>query len=199
MSADQSKERILREATTEFALYGYNAASTNKIMLQAGLAKGLLFHHFFSKEELYSACLQKIIKEFQQELDIFMQEMSKDLFERLADFLTWKSRLAREKPITLRFLFGLSSLPVDIRSKADAQILILRKKNSKLLEDYDTSPWKAEIDQEKALAVIVMVFDAFDQKIIRLMSSEEPFDHKEMLSYTLSMLDVLKTGFYRSK
>ncbi len=199
MSAGQSKDRILQEAIREFAVFGYNKASTNKIMLQAGLAKGLLFHYFSSKQDLYNACLQNILEDFQLDLDIFMKEMSKDLFERLADFLAWKSRLAREKPNTLRFLLGLSNLPVDIRSNADELILTLREKNSKLLDNYDTSLWKAEIDQEKALAVIVMVFDAFDQKMIRLMSSEESFDHKEMLSYTLSMLDVLKTGFYRSK
>ena len=196
--ADLSKEKILNEAINEFAHAGYAGASTNKIMQNTGLAKGLLFHYFPSKQALFNACLENILSTFQKDLDIFMQNMSEDLFERLADFLTWKSRLAQEQPITLRFLLGLTNLPPEIRVTTDDLLLTLRQKNSKLLSNYDKTLWNPKINQKDALQVIVMVFEAFDQKMIMQMNSKVSYDPKEMLPYALSMLEVLKTGFYTS-
>lgn len=39
-----SRRKILDAAIAEFALRGYEAASTNRICQQADISKGLLFH-----------------------------------------------------------------------------------------------------------------------------------------------------------
>jgi len=57
MSAPDARSRILSAALTEFALHGAEAASTNAIAASASVAKGLVFHYFGSKPELYAAVL----------------------------------------------------------------------------------------------------------------------------------------------
>lgn len=47
------QNRILNAAIDEFAVYGYDRASTNNIVKNAGISKGLLFHYFGNKKELY--------------------------------------------------------------------------------------------------------------------------------------------------
>ena len=50
---DARKNRILEAALVEFADKGYKKASTNTIVKEAKVSKGLLFHYFISKKELY--------------------------------------------------------------------------------------------------------------------------------------------------
>ena len=52
---DGKRQRILDAAIREFAEHGYDKASTNSIVKEAGIAKGLLFHYFGSKKGSTSA------------------------------------------------------------------------------------------------------------------------------------------------
>ncbi|KZL90506.1 TetR/AcrR family transcriptional regulator [Clostridium magnum] len=49
----EKKKRILDACIEEFALNGYDKASTNSIVKKAGISKGLLFHYFGSKKTLF--------------------------------------------------------------------------------------------------------------------------------------------------
>lgn len=55
-----SKKRsaVLAAATTEFAKYGYLAASTNRISAAAGVSKGALFSYFATKEALFAGVIR---------------------------------------------------------------------------------------------------------------------------------------------
>lgn len=50
---EEKRDAILRIAAEEFIRCGYAAASTNTITRRAGISKGILFHYFGSKKELY--------------------------------------------------------------------------------------------------------------------------------------------------
>ena len=196
--ADQTRERILQGAIKEFALHGYNKASTNHMMEQVGMAKGLLFHYYSSKQKLYLACLERVLTDVQSKLDQFMQQMSEDLFKRLADLLRWKNQLVLDQPLTFRFLLGLSKLPFDVRAKANSMLAAWRNKNSQLLADYDTTLWDPKVNQKDALAVVVLLFDAFDNRWMQQMDSGMSLDQEELLQDSLRLLNVLKDGFYRA-
>jgi len=194
--ADQAREKILTSAIQEFALQGYSRASTNRIMEQAGMAKGLLFHYFSNKPKLYLACLDKMLSGFQVQLDQFMQHMSRDLFERLASFLRWKSELFHSEPITFRFLLGVNKLPLEVRQRADSVLATWRKKNSQLLSDYDKTLWDPGVNQRDALEIVVLLFDSLDNRWMQEMDSGAFQNREVMLNHALRLLDVLRTGFY---
>ncbi len=50
---DEKKENIIRISMKEFAEYGYELASTNRIVSALGISKGSLFKYFDSKLQLY--------------------------------------------------------------------------------------------------------------------------------------------------
>ncbi len=52
-NVDVKRNRILEAALNEFADKGYKKASTNTIVREAQVSKGLLFHYFISKKDLY--------------------------------------------------------------------------------------------------------------------------------------------------
>lgn len=49
----EKQDRMINAALKVFALNGYRHASTDDIVLEAGISKGLLFHYFGSKIGLY--------------------------------------------------------------------------------------------------------------------------------------------------
>lgn len=49
----EKKKRILIAALKEFSEKGYEQASTNSIVKEAGISKGILFHYFKTKRDLY--------------------------------------------------------------------------------------------------------------------------------------------------
>ena len=63
---DRTRSRILAAALREFGERGYAESSTNRICREAGLSKGLLFHHFGSKEKLFFAVLEQCMRDFQE-------------------------------------------------------------------------------------------------------------------------------------
>jgi AcrR family transcriptional regulator len=54
-----NRGRLLDAAAEEFAAKGLDGANINEISLAAGLAKGTVYNHFASKEELFLAVVQE--------------------------------------------------------------------------------------------------------------------------------------------
>lgn len=58
-----TKDLILRIAYSMFLYNNYEAVTINSIIKAAGLAKGALYHHYISKEELFKAVVDKYMIE----------------------------------------------------------------------------------------------------------------------------------------
>ena len=55
----QTKHRIMESALKEFAEQGYGASSVNNICSCEGVSKGIIYHYFQTKDELYLASYDK--------------------------------------------------------------------------------------------------------------------------------------------
>lgn len=55
------QSRILNAALQEFAENGYEQASTNQIVKNAGIGKGILFYYFKTKKDLYQYLIDHAI------------------------------------------------------------------------------------------------------------------------------------------
>jgi AcrR family transcriptional regulator len=85
----EKREFILETALEVFATYGYHGASISMIAQHAGIAKGLLYTYFESKEELLKAIInegiEKSVKLFEPFLskDFKEDESTTELFSKL--------------------------------------------------------------------------------------------------------------------
>jgi len=66
---DVTVPAILAAAEIEFAINGFATARTESIAARANVAKGLIFHYFKNKDELYEAVLMRAYKPFSEALD----------------------------------------------------------------------------------------------------------------------------------
>ena len=54
-----TRRRILDAAADEFSRRGYDGASLNTVCARSGLSKGIIYHYFKAKDELYLTCAQE--------------------------------------------------------------------------------------------------------------------------------------------
>ncbi|MCI7734826.1 MAG: TetR/AcrR family transcriptional regulator [Dysosmobacter sp.] len=59
----QTKRRIMDSALAEFAQQGYGASSVNTICSAQGISKGIIYHYFKTKDELYLACVEECFEQ----------------------------------------------------------------------------------------------------------------------------------------
>lgn len=60
LSASARREQILAVALETFSTYGYHNTSMNDVAEAAGVTKPVLYQHFDSKRDLYSALLEEV-------------------------------------------------------------------------------------------------------------------------------------------
>ncbi len=65
---EEKRNRIIKAALNEFALYGFENASTNRIVNTLNISKGSLFKYFSTKLGLYTYLVDIVLKRLQEAL-----------------------------------------------------------------------------------------------------------------------------------
>ena len=93
------QERVLDAALTEFADQGYHQASLNRLVAQAGIAKGSLYQYFPNKEGIFRYIFQIALKLVRQTLvEVKETTQNENLFTRLEKSLQAGVRFLQNHP-----------------------------------------------------------------------------------------------------
>jgi AcrR family transcriptional regulator len=96
------REHILETALKLFARHGFDGTSTKQIAQAAGIAEGLIFHYFPSKDDLLNAVFETRHSYFGEFRSLLEEAEHKPASEILHELATgWLNTLRREKDITL--------------------------------------------------------------------------------------------------
>jgi AcrR family transcriptional regulator len=77
------RDTLLTVAMSKFAKNGYKKTTTDEIILEAGISKGLLFHYFGAKKDLYIFLFEYAITTIMQEYYAQIDIKEKDILKRL--------------------------------------------------------------------------------------------------------------------
>lgn len=100
------RDAILNAALKEFALQGYDNASTNVIAKEAGISKALMFHYVSSKQELFFIVYDYFSDLIKKEYFDLMNYNERDIFEKLRQSYFLQIKLSEKYP----FIFEFSKL-----------------------------------------------------------------------------------------
>lgn len=96
------RKHILETALKLFARHGFDGTSTKQIAQAAGVAEGLIFHYFPSKDDLLNAVFETRHSFFGELQSLLEGAEPKPAAEVLKELATgWLSTLRREREITL--------------------------------------------------------------------------------------------------
>ncbi len=84
---DNTKEKILNVATRIFSRFGFYKTSMDEIARTAHKAKGSLYYHFASKEELFTEVVALELKNLKKELAMVVTDPELDAQEKIKKYL----------------------------------------------------------------------------------------------------------------
>ncbi|MEG2245295.1 MAG: TetR/AcrR family transcriptional regulator, partial [Erysipelotrichaceae bacterium] len=94
-----SRRKILDSAFKEFGEQGYGLSSINNICTAGDISKGILYHYFKDKDELYLTCIRELF----DSLTVYLQNELSDVKEtkeiRMERYFDARLRFFRENPL----------------------------------------------------------------------------------------------------
>lgn len=118
------QDRIINAALSLFAEYGYRFASTDDMVREAHISKGLLFHYFESKLGLYTFLYDYSVRYFFMELDGAVNPKETNLFELYRQMELAKMQVLKIHPYLLAFLYK-----ADYENVSEARLAIEERQN----------------------------------------------------------------------
>ena len=100
----EKQDRIINAALKAFALKGYRHASTDDIVRDAAVSKGILFHYFESKLGLYEFVYEYSVRFMLLELSQAVDSAQTDLFEVASQVELARMRAMKGYPYMQQFL-----------------------------------------------------------------------------------------------
>ena len=96
---ENTKRRILIAALTEFGTNGFDGATLNDICREHDISKGLIYHNFKNKEDLYLQCVHHALESFME----YMKE--NDVCGELQKYMDLRYRFFEANPLISRIFF----------------------------------------------------------------------------------------------
>lgn len=101
--SELTRKKILSAALSEFGIRGYAGTMINEICREGKINKGLFYHHFSGKEDLYLACLQQAVSHLSSWIDEHHAEESLDAY--MASRLAFYEAYPEESRVIYEALF----------------------------------------------------------------------------------------------
>ena len=185
----EKQDRIINAAMKVFALNGYRNASTDDIVKEAGISKGLLFHYFESKIGVYTFLFDYSARYTTLELKSNVDSDLTDIFEIMRQIEFSKLLTIRSHPYMQMFL--KSCMKEDIFEALAA----IEEKRTALSELYDSiymqidpSNLVEDADKDMLLGIIKFTTEGLMNRYFR----EECYQSSEFYEDVTAYIGMLE-------
>ena len=194
---EEKRIRIIEGVIQEFAEYGYDAASTNRIVQRVGISKGSLFHYFNSKDELWLYTAEFTLKKVIPLMKKRLEKMPPDILERLKLMTGAVIAVYVENPLYYRFFMSVLDKGAEHMQKE------LLRRNEQLMgildffSGVDASLFRTDV--QSTFLLIKWLYSGIKQELFDIEAvRENPEKLKQAFLERLdSVLSLLRTGIYR--
>ncbi|MGC7870153.1 TetR/AcrR family transcriptional regulator [Desulfosporosinus sp. SYSU MS00001] len=198
---DTKRDALLIASMNKFANNGYKKTTTDEIILEAGISKGLLFHYFGTKKDLYIFLFLYANTLIMQEYYAQVNLKERDILERLRNMFFLKIELTNKYPDIFDFAASAyfeKDQAVASKINEYKNILYSDTKNE-MLKDIDLSLFKENLDIKKAIDIIIFTLRGYSESQASPEKRVEDYN-KEHERYTREIdeyIAVLRSVFYK--
>ncbi|MDD3410620.1 MAG: TetR/AcrR family transcriptional regulator [Eubacteriales bacterium] len=190
-----SRQRILEAAAREFAQKGYDAASLNVICAENDLSKGIIYHYFKDKDELYLLCVTECFEKLTASLESASASEADCIECQLRRYFDARLRFFADHPVYLG-LFMTTALypPAHLAAElARARMPFDRLNISVLTRLLENTPLRSGLTAAAVVEDFRMYMDYFNARFrSALTNAENPQqalrDHEERCHRQLDLL-----------
>ncbi|MCH5585809.1 TetR/AcrR family transcriptional regulator [Shimazuella sp. AN120528] len=198
------RNKIFEATMKEFTKHTYDKASTNQIIQDAGISKGLLFHYFKSKKDLYLATYDQCTDIFWELYQPRLTNLPTDFFDRLIFLSKTKLQICEEEPLVYGFILTAYE---DIQHRfpeafAARMAEAAKLRTPMLMDGIDWSVFRTDIDRDKALHYIYLSLESMAQQMVKeaLRQPDKGLKNwKEKMKETELLVELFRNGIYRKE
>ncbi len=190
----EKQDRMINAALKVFALNGYRHASTDDIVREAGISKGLLFHYFGNKIGLYTFIYDYSVRYMTLELNSNVDSKCTDMFTLMKQIEAARMHAMRGYPYMQQFLNR--SMSEDV-SEA---LLAIEDKRNVLTDAYDNITAQMDfadlpegVDGEKLRKMLDLTIKGLMTERFQDASFQSEMLYAEIVDY----LDMMRKIVYR--
>lgn len=193
----EKRDRIINSAMKEFSTNTFQKASTNIIVEDAGISKGLLFHYFASKDKLYKYLEYFSIKVITESIIDELDWNQKDIFLRLKEVSMIKFKVLQKYPYLTDFalmVFQDKTVEEIMHINPDFPLELYSQIYT---HNIDYSLFKEDIDVKRAINIIKWTIEKYGDEFRRsLKDGSMKFDYKDIEKEIYVYIEMLKACFY---
>ncbi|MCL2071081.1 MAG: TetR/AcrR family transcriptional regulator [Oscillospiraceae bacterium] len=200
MAIDREKrDRIINAAMKEFNK-GYKNASTDAIVKEAGISKGLLFHYFGSKDKLLDFIIEYAIEVVVKEYFELINFEQRDILERIWQTVLLKFDLSYKYPMMFDFLTtaykeNMNGVVLEMYGR------VMSEFTPRFFSGIDESLFKDGIEPKMAMNVIYWTQVGYSHSQLEQIDSTDIIDfqkeYERYLSEIQSYFDLFRKIFYK--
>jgi len=200
MNLDENKsKKIIDAAMNEFIRSGYERASTNVIVKEAGISKGSLFNYFTNKKGLYLFLLDhsvSVIGQIYNETDW----SERDIFKRMAAMGVTKFRIYKKHPAVFAFLKSTTrETSAEVKDELTGlQASVFKDGMEKSYKNIDFSKFREDMDIKKVMNIINWVIMGFAEQQLESVNSFDEVTAEHLSEWEI-YFDILKRCFYKKE
>lgn len=195
---EEKKVNIINSAMKEFSKNTFQKASTNAIVEDAGISKGLLFHYFGTKAKLYEYLEYFTMKVMAENITEKIDWNQQDIFLRIKEISMIKFEIFQDYPYLADFsltIFQDQTVEEIMHKNPDYPLELYSQIYTK---NIDYSLFKEGIDVEKAIHIIQWTLEKYSDEFRRkIIEGSIEFDYKAIEQEIFMYIDILKDCFYK--
>ncbi|MDD6491524.1 MAG: TetR/AcrR family transcriptional regulator [Firmicutes bacterium] len=191
----EKQDRMINAALKVFALKGYEHASTDDIVKEAGISKGLLFHYFISKLGLYSFIYDYSVRYLLLELSTGVSAKETDYFELMGQIGMAQLQVMKNYSYMIQFINksreeNVSEALVETEDKRD----VLPEKYAEIIGRADQDKFKKETNVRLLTKMIEYTTNGLMTEHFLNGSFQPEIFHEELRQY----LEMMRKLCYKS-
>lgn len=165
-----TQERIIDAALIEFSQKGYKAFGINELCKNHKISKGVLYHNFAGKTELYLACVRE---SFHKAVSMIRGESGE--VPSLADYVERRHRFSKDFPHHSHIFFEAWLMtPAEIAEEVAKEKAVFEDLNHQVSEKLlAESTLKDHISQEQAMDYLTFIQQLFRSYYLTASGSAE--------------------------
>jgi len=204
---EEKQTRIINAAMSEF-LHGFKEAKTDNIVREAGISKGLLFHYFGTKEQLFGFLIDHAIDIIQAEFIELINVTEQDVLAFVWQAALLKLDVSKRFPVMFDFIAHsyLDTRHTMAAAQAEhmARFIEMRHRAMNMaMANCDMSLFRDGIDPHRAIELINWALAGYGEARAHAERAKETRETRENYEQYLDefreYLTILRKCFYKEE
>lgn len=184
----EKQDRMINAALKIFALKGYAHASTDDIVKEAGISKGLLFHYFTNKIGLYSFIYDYSARFLVLELTSSIDKNDNDYFSLHIQIKEAESNIMKGYPYMIAFLNSVKYEDVvEAMNEVSDKLNVVPDKIEEYFKHANTTNISPNVDINYLRSMIEYISEGVLKRVLREAPEQPELYYKQMKEYLLQL------------